>query len=77
MKEFMFHISVLFLYFIFLRDYLLPNLSWNVYHEGLSLLLALGIITRGHEQVSQDEKLIICELLLMLLPVVMVCSPKI
>lgn len=35
----------------------------------------LGIVTRGDQQVSQDQQLVICELLLMLLPVVVV-SPS-
>lgn len=35
----------------------------------------LSIITGGDEQVSEDEQLVVCELLLMLLPVVMV-SPS-
>lgn len=39
------------------------------------LYQVLGIVTGGDQQVSQDEQLIICELLLMLLPVVMV-SPS-
>lgn len=70
------HISVRFMYFISLHDYLLPNLPWND-HEELSLLLVLGIITGRHEQVGQDQKLVICELLLVLLPVVVVRPPKI
>lgn len=74
----MFHISVLFFFFFFfsLHDYLLPNFPWND-HKELSLLLVLGIITGRHEQVSQDQKLIVCELLLVLLPVVVVRSSKI
>lgn len=67
----MFHISVMFQYFISLHDYLLPKLPWND-HEELCLLLVLGIITGRHEQVGQDQELIVCELLLVLLPVVMV-----
>lgn len=41
------------------------------------LYLLLGIVTGGDQQVSQDQQLVICELLLMLLPVVMVSPPKV
>jgi len=47
---------------------LLPIASWY---------LVLGIVTGGDQQVSQDQQLVICELLLMLLPVVMVSPPKV
>ena len=39
------------------------------------LYRVLGIVTGGHQQVGQNEQLVVCELLLMLLPVVMV-SPS-
>lgn len=44
-------------------------------HEVKMLYQVLGIVTGGDQQVGQDQQLVICELLLMLLPVVMV-SPS-
>lgn len=41
------------------------------------LYQVLGIITGRDQQVSEDEQLVICELLLMLLPVVMVCPSEV
>lgn len=41
------------------------------------LYQGLGIITGRDQQVSEDEQLVICELLLMLLPVVVVCPSEV
>lgn len=41
------------------------------------LYQVLGVITGGDKQVSEDQELVICELLLMLLPVVMVSSSEV
>lgn len=43
----------------------------------ITLYQVLGIITGRDQQVSEDEQLVICELLLMLLPVVVVCPSEV
>lgn len=41
------------------------------------LYQVLGIVTGGDQQVSQNKQLVICELLLMLLPVVVVSPTEV
>lgn len=36
-----------------------------------------GVVTGGDQQVRQHQELVVCELLLMLLPVVVVCPPEV
>jgi len=46
-------------------------------YEGEMLYLVLGIVAGGDQEVSQDQQLVICKMLLMLLPVVMVSPSKV
>lgn len=41
------------------------------------LYQVLGVVTRGNQQVGEDQQLVICELLLVLLPVVVMSPPEV
>lgn len=46
-------------------------------HRLVFVVRFLGIVTRGDQQVGEHQELVVCELLLVLLPVVMVSPPEV